>query len=253
MLGSSANQILHREGVAFLVESAESNLLVDCGPGIVSSIGKAKRNCSDIDNILLTHVHGDHISGFAYFVWNRFYEHMGKSSKANNLDVYGLKDTIELASFMISHSYPTNKFPFEVFYHILDENDSFEIKDMTVTTFPANHVVPTISCFIENDEKKLIYSSDTLPTEKLNNICSNPDMLIFEGMFADASIESSIKSKHSTARDAGKTANKIKAKQLLLVHIAPSLFGNEKQLLLEAREEFLGPIMIPIEGSVIVI
>ena len=35
VLGSCANQISNREGVAILVENANDNLLIDCGPELL--------------------------------------------------------------------------------------------------------------------------------------------------------------------------------------------------------------------------
>lgn len=253
VLGSCANQILHREGVAILVESNNANLLIDCGPGIVSTITKSNRSCSSIDNLLLTHSHGDHILGFAYFVWNRHFEHMGKDTKANDLNVYGKRDTIEFASYMLSQAYPSGKFPFGVKYHVLDDYDIFLIENMSIKIVPADHSVPTVSCLIEAEGKKLVYSSDTLPTEDLLKESANADLLIYEGMFTDESKDIAIKVKHSTARNAGKFASMSSAKQLLLIHISPALFGKENILISEAREEYSGPIGIPIDGSVFII
>jgi len=113
VLGSCANQISNREGVSILFEDGNDNLLVDCGPGIVAAFGRACRKTSDINNLLLTHVHGDHISGFAYFVWNRNFERMG-AEPANDLHVYGAKDTLSLAEFSLKHSYPELNFPFKI-------------------------------------------------------------------------------------------------------------------------------------------
>lgn len=94
--GSSSRELENRHSVSFLVEDTYSNLLIDCGPGLMSGIFKANKKVSDINNILLTHVHGDHISSFAYFVWYRNIENFGNMSQ-NDLFVYGKKDVLELA------------------------------------------------------------------------------------------------------------------------------------------------------------
>ena len=75
-LGSSSREMINRGCVSFLVEEEDSNLLVDCGPSIISNLQKANKRPSDINNLVITHVHGDHISSFAYFVWYRNIERL---------------------------------------------------------------------------------------------------------------------------------------------------------------------------------
>lgn len=252
VLGSCANQISDREGVSLLVENFGDNLLIDCGPGIVAALGRVRRKASDINHVLLTHVHGDHISGFAYFIWNRNFERMG-TQPAQDIHVYGLKDTITLAKFMIEHCYPELAFPFKIIYHELDVSNVSKvvnIGDMSLTVIEAIHTVPCISCVITTDDKKFVYSSDTLPSEELALLASNADILIHEGMMVDQMEQLATIVKHSMASQAGHVASLVKAKQLLLVHVAPGLLGNEKALLSEAAQNYSGPISIPYDGSV---
>lgn len=250
ILGSCANQTLNREGTSVLIESESSNLLIDCGPGIAASFGRAGRKTSDINNVLLTHVHGDHSSGFAYFVWNRNFERLGQQP-ASDPNVFGSADTIELTKFSLEHTYPELKFPFKIIYHELssDKEDSFNVEKLSVHTIPANHAVPCLSCCVSDGNKKVVYSSDTLLNQDLLKF-DNPDLLIHEGMMTDEFLELSKKVKHSLSSQAGEFATKVQAKQLALVHIAPSLLGKESALIQEASKNYSGPITIPFDGTV---
>ncbi len=146
ILGACANQTANREGVSFLVESnTKDQILIDCGPGIVSTLGKCNRKASDINHLFLTHVHGDHISGFSYFVWNRHFERLGKEP-ASDLYVYGQKDTLEYAKFTIEHSYPELSFPFKVNYIEIAADSVFECGNLKVLPFEAKHTVPCLGC-----------------------------------------------------------------------------------------------------------
>jgi len=253
IIGSCANQIANREGVSILVEQGNENVLIDAGPGIVAALGRAGRNASDITNIILTHVHGDHITGFPYFVWNRNFERMGKTP-ASDLNVYGQEDVIEYAMFSLQHAYPELTFPFKVHFHTIREDETIELGcDMKVITTPAVHAVPCISCVIHSGDKKVVYSSDTLLSEKLVYLSMETDMLIHEGMMPNEMRELAAKVKHSLASDAGVFAKRVNAKQLALVHIAPGMIGHESVLLSEARERYFGPISIPHDGSVYIV
>lgn len=247
--GSSANQTANHEGVSFLIESNANNILIDSGPGIVSSLQRSHRMASEIDNLLLTHTHGDHILGFAYFVWNRNFERLGQTP-ANDLNVFGNAETIDAARTMLEKSYPEAKFLFKVNYIILGSNESFTVGDLSIMVVDAIHPVPTLSCVVRKKNKLLVYSADSLPNDKLFALSKNADLIVHEGMFTSSSAVLSRKVMHSTAVDAGKFAKKVNGKQLLLVHIAPELFGKEIELLKEAKKEFNGKISIPCSGSI---
>lgn len=249
VIGSCANQISNREGVALVVENNSDNILIDCGPGIVAAFGRCYRKTSEINNLFITHVHGDHISGFPYFVWNRNFECMGKTPPSD-LHVYGERETISLAHHMLLHCYPELAFPFKVIYHEINAGDFFNCGTIKIETVRAIHAVPCLSCIIECDNKKLVYTSDTLYNDALKSKSQNADMLVHEGMMPKSMDTLANKVKHSTAFSAGKFANNINAKQMLLVHIAPGILGKEKILFDEAEMNYKGFVSIPYDGSI---
>ncbi len=84
---------------------------------------------------------------------------------------------------------------------------------------------------------ELAYVTDTRPTDDITEGVRGVDLLVCEGMFSDAKAERAQKSRHMTAREAGKIAKKAKAGELWLTHFSPSM-PEIPQLELEAREEF---------------
>lgn len=249
VIGACANQISNREGVSLLIENGSEKLLIDCGPGIVAAFGRCCRKTCEVNNVLLTHVHGDHMAGFPYFVWNRNFECMG-STPPEDLHVYGEKETVSLAKYMLDHCYPELTFPFKVIYHEIKAGDSFSNREMNIETICANHAVPCISAVVKCKGKALVYTSDTLYNEVLVDKAKNADILVHEGMMPKSMDALANKVKHSTAYVAGKFAHDIGAKQMLMVHIAPSMLGKEGMLIEEASLNYQGPISIPYDGSV---
>ena len=249
VLGSCANQIHNREGVAILVECDMDNLLIDCGPGIVAAFGRACRKTADVTSVLLTHVHGDHIAGFPYFVWNRNFERLGMDP-ASDLHVYGTRETIEFAQYSLTHCYPELQFPFSVIYHEIEAGNEFLCGKISIKTISAIHTVPCLSCVITCDSKKFVYSCDTLPSQDLLSLANDADLLIHEGMLLGVAEQLAKRVRHSLARDAGKFAQSSQAKHLSLAHIAPGLLGQEKALISEAKESYSGIVTIPFDGTV---
>lgn len=248
-LGSSARELESRNSVSFLVEDGSSNLLIDCGPGLISGLNKANKKVSDINNILLTHVHGDHTSSFAYFVWYRNIERWGEEPP-KDLNVYGGKDTLELAKYNLEHMYPEINFPFQIIYHEVSENSSFSCNSFKVEVFKAIHSVPCLGCVIEVEDKKVVYSGDSLPNEELVKYAKDADLLIHDAMLMKEKLELATKTMHTTSEAAGRTASQAGAKILALVHIEPQVFGQEKEIIAEVCKEYSGLVTIPTEGTV---
>ena len=51
----------------------DNHIIVDCPPTALASLRKAKISPADIDTMLITHVHGDHVFGFPNFLLERKY------------------------------------------------------------------------------------------------------------------------------------------------------------------------------------
>jgi len=252
VLGSCANQTALREGVSFLVENDEQNLqlLVDAGPGVVAAIGRCGRQAAEVDNIILTHVHGDHILGFAYFVWQRYYERLGTQKPAENLTVYGLENVVELASRILYGCYSDVRFPFEVTFRGIQPNSELRIGELKVATCPTRHTTPAIGCAVSDNRSRIAISSDTILVDDFVMIARNADILFHEGMWTEDFRELANKAMHATAKDAAVVAKSAHARQLALMHIFPPLIGREGELLREAAAHFDGPISVPHDGSV---
>lgn len=257
ILGSAAKQDATRECVSILVDSGVHGILFDVGPGIVSSLCRARRNAIDIDNLLLTHIHGDHILGFAYFIFTRNNEiKEGKASpdKDCSLTVYGYSDTIKLAKTMLEGAYSGLKLLFQLDFITLKETDKIQIDNsIIIDILPAIHAVPTLSSVIVAEGKKVVYSSDTLPNDELMALSQGADFVVHEGMFTNDNFDNSRRAKHATALDAGKFAAMVKTKHIALVHVASKMFGNEKDMLLEVSSIYDGGASIPYDGSVYVV
>lgn len=132
--GSSSRELESRHSVSFLVEDNCSNILIDCGPGLMSGIYKANKKASDINHILLTHVHGNYIFSFAYFVWYRYIDKFGDISQSD-LCVYGKKDVLEIAKYNLEHMYPEIKWSFQINYYDVDDKSVFECGHLKIEVF----------------------------------------------------------------------------------------------------------------------
>lgn len=70
----------------------ENNILIDIGPGIIKQLIKENYDLKEIDTILLTHLHSDHILDFPTFIVN--IEVLGIKHKINIYSPKGTKEKL---------------------------------------------------------------------------------------------------------------------------------------------------------------
>jgi ribonuclease Z len=118
-------------------------------------------------------------------------------------------------------------------WSVLQAGQEVELDDRRVIK-PADVLGP------ERSGRKFSYVTDTLYFPEIAREVSNSDLLICEGMFEDALLESAVEKRHMTARQAGLIARQAGGvKKLGLIHYSPRYADKELKILLDqAREEF---------------
>lgn len=250
ILGSSGKQTETRECVSLLVDCGDETIMVDTGPGTARALAQVHRHAHEVNNLILTHTHGDHILGYAYFLYTRAAE-IKAGSPSNSLTVFGSADCLSFAESMFHNAYPGFTLPFDLQLHEVSGTATVETPGNTSMSFyAAIHAVPTLSTVFCHDGSKLVYTSDTLPNDALLAPAADCDLLIHEAMYTEQAHGKSRKSKHATGLDAGRFAANAGARQLALVHIASTLLGDESALLNEAASVYSGPLCVPHDGTV---
>jgi ribonuclease Z len=84
--------------------------------------------------------------------------------------------------------------------------------------------------------RKVVVTGDTAPCEMVRLAAHEAELLVHDGSFADEEIERAVETRHSTARQAAKTARDAQVRLLALVHISTRY--DVREVLSEAREEF---------------
>jgi ribonuclease Z len=85
--------------------------------------------------------------------------------------------------------------------------------------------------------RKIVYSGDTTPFEKMINFAKNADVLIHEATFHSDLEDVSSSYGHTTASEAAEIAKKAKVNKLFLTHISPRYLDGSK-LTEEAKKIF---------------
>ncbi len=85
--------------------------------------------------------------------------------------------------------------------------------------------------------RKISVVMDTLPSESYLDEIEKSDVLVHESSFIEKHITRARETKHSTAKEAARLAEKARVKKLVLTHISPR-YKNNDLIENEARQEF---------------
>ncbi len=215
----------------YLLEADSQKILVECGSGVLCSLGKYLP-VSEIDSVIISHEHSDHCADLICLIYNSMIEfQLGIRKKP--LKIY--------APFSLRHveKYCENEYAdFEIF----DEKTIIISGNLSVKFSKNVHPVDSYAMSFEITEKgihkKITYSGDTQLNDDLIDLCDNSDLLVCEcSLYENIDIDIA---GHMSSTDAGKLARISKSKHLILTHLPH--FGNHELLLEESGNIFNGKI-----------
>ena len=200
-----------------------------------------------VDNVVLSHVHLDHIRDLALIADNV----IGLRKKP--LDIHAVEFT---ASALEKHIF--NDVIWPNFTKIPNPSDaenrptlriqrfapeqSFQLGEHTIRTVPVNHPVDCQAIFVTTKSGTLVYSGDTGPTDKLweeMNKLTDLKAFIFEVSFPNHMTKLAEVSGHLTPEMMARELKKFRPKAdtaVLLYHMKPSFFDVLKAQVAEVND-----------------
>jgi len=120
---------------AQFLEMEERAFLIDCGEGTQVQLRKAKARFSKINNIFISHLHGDHCFGLPGLIAS--FRLLGRDTALNVYGPKGIKEMMETI-FRLTETHRG----FDVIYHELSSKKSekiYEDNRVEVFTIPLDH------------------------------------------------------------------------------------------------------------------
>lgn len=242
-----------------LIRYVRHLILFDCGEGTQISLRSLGWGIKDIDLILISHVHGDHITGLPGLLLTQ-----GNSSRTEPVEIVGPTGMADVVRGLLSVA---RGLPFELRCRELPSGDCFHLGELQIRCVEADHRVaclayrldlPRARRFLPERARALGIPvqhwsrlqhgeaigdvepdqvlgppraglaiglvTDTRPTPAIADLIQGVDLLVSEATFgADEDSQRAVERKHMTFREAATLARDVGAKQLLLTHFSPAL------------------------------
>ena len=265
MLGTGNATVSQIYNTCFLLQTSSTLMLVDAGGGngILSQLKKVDVQISDIHHLFVTHAHTDHVLGVIWVI------RMVAQCKGYEglLHVYGndkVMRVIKTIIDMILAKKQLAKVAERVVFHQLEDGDCFEVGDMKLECFDIQSTkekqfgfraeLPSSSS--DESDKPLVLAclGDEPYNEQNRRYIVGADWMMCEAfcLYADRDTFKPYEKCHSTALDAGKLAEELGVKNLILYHTEEKTLANRKEnYTREAAENFKGRIFVPDDLEVI--
>lgn len=185
---------------------------------------------ADIDAVLLTHEHIDHIYALPSLL-----HQLWLTGRTKPLTIYLPAGLDPFVNGMIDlFSIRSKKNIFDI---VLSHEERFTVGGMHFQTFKTDHTPISVGVIVEEGGRKLVYTGDSRPIPTAPEFMSGAQVLIHEASGLESNEQTLIQKGHSSAADAGRLAAVLGVGQMYLCHL-PRGIAAKQALLSEARALF---------------
>ena len=240
----------------YLVEEDGTCVLLDCGNGVFSKL-RRYRDYTDVDAIVISHLHADHFLDLVPFSYALIYAPRqqpvpvdrwpGTASPARPtlhaprgagetfrrvVGAWGDEDLIEKAFDLVEY----------------DPDAVLDIGALQIRFHEVPHFTRTFAVGISshNGGGRFAYGADSGPNDELVRFASGADLLIIEATLPRPEREGP--RGHLTPAEAGAHGSRARVGRLVITHISDEL--DERWARAEAEGAFGGPVLVAREGAV---
>ncbi len=122
-----------------LLEIGQKQFLIDCGEGVQLTLRRKSIPISRLDNIFISHLHGDHCFGLIGLLSS-----LGMMGRTRDMHIHAQPDLEKLLRPLLD--YFCDGLSYQVFVHAIHPRKNeviYEDRSLTVSTIPLKHGVPS--------------------------------------------------------------------------------------------------------------
>lgn len=207
-------------------EAADGLVLIDAGGSTYQRLLRAGLDPHDLQAIVLTHSHADHVNGLPGLLFS-----LKLAGYARQLAIYGNEPTLAAAR-RILEAFDLEEYQAATKWIPVADGDDIALPGAAyrLRTAPTVHSRPCLALRFEGSEGRvLVYSADTEPCDAVRDLARNAAILIHEattpGPFPG----------HTSPRQAGEVAAAAGVGRLVLVHYSPRWTMSADRAIAETR------------------
>lgn len=227
---------LRRASPAFFLISERAKVLIDSGPGALRKMLEEGITYQDMDVILYTHIHPDHVSDLVPILFASKYGELPRKKDLLCMGGPGFKSYFEKLNKLYGSWIEPQTYSLTV-NEISKEAISY--LDIKISSKPMAHISESLGYRIEFiDGKSIAISGDTDYCQNIIDLAYGVDLLILECSFPDEKK----KEGHLTPSLAGRIARESHCKRLLLTHLYP--ICDQYDILDQCKKVYPGEIIL---------
>ncbi|MDP4603348.1 MAG: MBL fold metallo-hydrolase [Solirubrobacteraceae bacterium] len=232
----------------YLVETAETTILLDCGSGVFGKL-RERIDYADIDAIVVSHFHGDHcldLVPYAYaLAYSPRWTAANPAPRPRLIVPAGGRDLLRQIAILFGPE-DTIVDAFEVTEY--EPSETQHVGDLAFSFCPVPHYIPTfaISVTAAGENGRFVFGADCAPNQQLIDFAKESDLLLIEATLREP--EDDEPRGHLTATEAGQHGRAANVGRLVLTHISDEL--DQALSVAEAAEAFGGEVTLASEGAV---
>ena len=203
----------HRAG--YLLDTPQGCVLLDAGPSVLSALKSLRRRPTEVDAVVLSHLHGDHFGGVAFLILEFCYE----APRERPLLVVGPPDT-ERRVFELYHALYAEMrgkaLPFEMRFVEMGDGSVTEVADARIESFRVPHQETAVSLGhrVLAGGATVAYSGDTAWTPDLLRHSRGADLFVCECTTFESEVP-----RHVRYLDIAANRKSFDCRRLLLTHL----------------------------------
>lgn len=217
------------------VETAEGRLVVlDCGSGI-RPLGNALAASPQAElDILLTHMHLDHVTGLGFFA-PLF---MGTTIRIWGPRLQGKPLAENIAAYLSPPLFPVAFEDIHANIEVIEvSNETWEVAGLTVTAAPVQHPGGALGYRLEENGRTLAFVPDNeinLDPDAAVALATGADILMHDAQYTEAQYPSKVGWGHSSVRDFAEFVQRTGPGRAFMFHHDPA---HDDEVLEEMRDD----------------
>jgi len=250
-----------RFGPATLVRAGGRQFLIDCGSGVTQRLLAAHSCGAELDAVLLTHLHSDHVVDLYQLIVSSW--HQGRARPQRIFGPPGTRAFAEATMELwrrereqrIAWERRPSTAALELDVVEFAEGRIWDADGVRIAAFEVDHrpVQPAFGFLFETRAGRVALSGDTRVCDNLIAWAKGVDLLVHECFIHEAMVArrggridpglENVAAYHTRSSEVGKVASRARARALLLTHFVPVAFDRDA-LLADVGADFVGPVIV---------